>query len=201
MHMQGHGDREEWTGGTPGSTGPAYDPAAVLRSELQPSGPQPPSAPEDAPVEVPDVRQEMDVLEDRLREAFAEAERMREINEELTQDLRRLTVDAGDALAARTRADRLQRERDEARRRASHERALAADDRLRAAEAERLHATAEARASDAERALTELTDTLRATAQQLAETSGSLLAKLATSEEQVLRLGEADDVAEAAGTA
>jgi hypothetical protein len=140
-----------------------------------------------------DVRREIDALEERLREAFAEAERMRGMNEELREDLRRLTTEAGDALAARTRAERLQRERDEARRRASHERALAADDRLRAAEAERLHAEAEARAGEAERALAELNDVIRESAEQLASTSGVLLAKIAATEERVLHLGEAED--------
>lgn len=199
MHMHDHGDREERGGGSPGGSGSVFDPAAVLRSELRPGGPpEPPPATPDGGT---DVQQEMDTLEERLRQAFEEAERMRTINEELQQDLRRLTVEAGDALASRTRAERLQRERDEARRRASHERALAADDRLRAAEAERLHAEAEARASEAERALAELTDALRGTAEQLAETSGTLLAKIASSEERVLRLGEAEDVAAAAETA
>jgi chromosome segregation ATPase len=135
-------------------------------------------------------------LEDRLREASAETERLRQLNDELAADLRRVSAEAGDALAAQARAERLQRERDEARRRASQERALAADDRMRAVEAERLFAAAEARAEHAERRLVELTDHLRSTAEQLAGFSGRLLGMLAEGTEDVVRLGEAEDAAE-----
>jgi chromosome segregation ATPase len=149
-----------------------------------------------SPSETGDPETSLAALEERLREASAEAERLRELNEELAADLRRVSAEAGDALTARTRAERLQRERDEARRRASQERALAADDRMRALEAERLLAEAEDRAERAEGRLAELTGHLKETAERLAGYSDTLLGLLADEEaepDQVIRVGEAEE--------
>lgn len=149
---------------------------------------------EESPAPGPSTAErELSSLEARLREAFTEAERMRAINDELKADLRRLTAEAGDALAARTRAERLQRERDEARERASQERALAAADRVRAAEAERLMTDADVRARTSERRLAVVTERLRTTVEQLETLRGSLLALLGDSD--VVRLEDATDPA------
>ena len=101
------------------------------------------------------------VAEANLDAMRAEAERLRSRCSELEDDLRVMAGEMAEATAARTAAARLERERNEARERATTERRLAAADRARAAEAEVRAAELRAQLGAAERRLVQLSNAVR----------------------------------------
>jgi chromosome segregation ATPase len=111
-------------------------------------------------------RQAESVAEERLRSLAvaeadvlalrAESQRLRSRCAELETDLRSVSEKIAAAAIARTQAARLERERDEARERASAERKLAAADRMRASEAEHRATDLQDRLRDAERRIVQI---------------------------------------------
>ena len=85
-----------------------------------------------------EAERRLTIAKAELETRLAEIEQLRGRCEELRSDLETLAGEAAVAAVARAEAQRLTRERDQARERALAERRLAADDRARADEAERL---------------------------------------------------------------
>jgi chromosome segregation ATPase len=101
------------------------------------------------------------VAEADLDAVRAEAERLRSRCSELEADLRVVASEMAEATMARNAAARLERERNEARERATTERRLAAADRARAAEAEVRAAELRAQLGAAERRIVQLSNAVR----------------------------------------
>lgn len=85
-----------------------------------------------------EAERQLTVARAELETRLAEIEQLRGRCEELRSDMEALSGEAAVAAVARAEAERLTRERDQARERALAERRLASEDRARADEAERL---------------------------------------------------------------